>query len=104
MPVLIFLMLKKNKQIRSEVWNYRKKEADGLRFIDLSKNGFVSYIYKNQGANITPGVRFYGHEEILNFVRKRVEDGNYKKYRTARRWSSVIRDEYRNNNSSTSDL
>lgn len=92
------------EQIRSEVWNYRKKEADGLHFIDLSRDGFVSYIYKKQGDNIIPVVRLNGHEEVLNFVRRRVENGSYQEYGTARRWSSIIRDEYRDNNSSISDL
>ena len=45
-----------------------------------------------------------GHEDILNFVRRRIEDGIYKKYGTARRWSSSIRNEYRNNNSNISNM
>lgn len=91
-------------QIRSEVWNFKKKETDGLHYIDLSAKGFASYIYKKQGDEITPIVKLEGHEEILNFVRRRVEDGKYKEYGTARRWSSTIRSEYGNNNGRISDV
>lgn len=90
------------EQIRSEVDLYRKNEKDGLHYIDLSKEGYFSYIYKKQGNSIIPIVQLRGHEDVLNFVRRQVENGNYKEYGTARRWSSTIRSEYRSYNSDIS--
>lgn len=92
------------EQVRSEVSQNRRNDQDGLHYIDLSKNGYFSYIYKKQGDSITPIVQLRGHEDVLNFVRRRIENGNYKEYGTARRWSSVIRNEYRNYNGDISDM
>ena len=85
------------RQVDSEVKRWRLNQEDGIGYIDLSKNGYKSYIYNKQGNDTEVLLKVNGSEEFKNFIRKEIENGTYKKSTNINGWVANTKLQYRNN-------
>lgn len=95
---------KERNQIISEVMTWKNNQEDGIYYIDLSKNGYYSYIYEKNGDSVIPIRKIIGSEEFLNAVRKGVENGTYQESETINKWLTTVKNESKNNRSSNVGL
>ena len=84
-------------QVASEVRRWRINQEDGIGYIDLSDQGYKSYIYNKNGSNVETLLKVNGSEEFRNFIRKGIEDGTYKKSTDINGWASNAKLQYKNN-------
>ena len=89
-------------QVSSEVNQFRK--ADGTHFIDLSKNGYKSYIYHKDGNNVEVLARVGGNEDFINYVRRGIENGTYNYTKGPSEWTTELKAKYRNDSISNDSL
>jgi len=83
------------KQVDSEVKRWRLNQEDGLGYIDLSKNGYKSYIYNKKGNNAEVLLKINGSEDFKNYIRKGVEDGTFTNAKGFNKSIAEIKSEYR---------
>lgn len=89
-------------QVSSEVNQFRKD--DGTHFIDLSKNGYKSYIYHKDGNNVEVLARVSGNEDFINYVRRGIENGTYNYTKGPSEWATEFKTKYRNYSISNDSL
>ena len=89
-------------QVSSEVNQFRKD--DGTHFIDLSKNGYKSYIYHKDGNNVDVLARVSGNEDFINYVRRGIENGTYNYTKGPSEWATEFKTKYRNYSISNDSL
>ena len=91
-------------QVSSEVNLWRKNDPNGIGYIDLSRNGYKSYIYVKNGNEVTTLLKVNGSEEFKNYVRKGVEDGAFTSTEGFNKSIETIKSEYRRYNNDSNVL
>lgn len=82
-------------QVSSEVRQWYKNTTNGIGYIDLSKDGYKSYIYIKNGDEVTTLLKVSGSEEFKNYVRRGVENGTFASAEGLNKSIETIKSEYR---------
>lgn len=82
-------------QVSSEVRQWHKNTTNSIGYIDLSKDGYKSYIYIKNGDEVTTLLKVSGSEEFKNYVRRGVENGTFASTEGLNKSIETIKSEYR---------
>ena len=82
-------------QVSSEVRQWHKNTTNSIGYIDLSKDGYKSYIYIKNGDEVTTLLKVNGSEEFKNYVRRGVENGTFASTEGLNKSIETIKSEYR---------